>query len=163
MKIVIDPFKKESINAAIKQLQQYERDFKTKETEFVRRLKELGVSVATTGFALAEYDGINDVLIAETQRGNRAAVIAYGETVGFIEFGTGIKFPEWSGSETGYTPPKHGTYGKGRGKQPHGWYFKQNEGGSARHTYGNPPAEAMLTARDKMIEQITAIAREVWK
>lgn len=164
MRIVIDPFKKESINAAVKQLQQYEKDFKAKETEFVRRLKELGVSVATAGFDMAEYDGVNDVLIAETQLGNRAVVIAYGETVGFIEFGTGIKFPEWSGSaETGYTPPKHGTYGKGRGKQPHGWYFKQNDGAAARHTYGNPPAEAMLTARDKIIEQITTIAREVWK
>lgn len=163
MKIVIDPFEKESINAAIKQLQQYERDFKVKETEFVRRLKELGVSVATTGFAMAEYDGVNDVLISETQFGNRAAVIAYGETVGFIEFGTGVKYPEWDGTGVDYTPPKHGTYGKGRGKQPHGWYFKQSDGAKARHTYGNPPAEAMLTARNEMIDQITAIAREVWK
>lgn len=163
MKIVIDPFKKEPINAAIKQLQQYERDFKVKETEFVRRLKELGVSVATTGFAMAEYDGVNDVLISETQLGNRAAVIAYGETVGFIEFGTGVKYPEWDGTGVDYTPPKHGTYGKGRGKQPHGWYFKQSDGAKARHTYGNPPAEAMLTARNEMIDQITAIAREVWK
>lgn len=163
MKIVIDPFKKESINAAIKQLQQYERDFKTKETEFVRRLKELGVSVATTGFAMAEYDGVNDVLIAETQLGSRAAVIAYGETVGFIEFGTGVKYPEWDSAGMDYTPPKHGTYGKGRGKNPHGWYFKQSDGAKARHTHGNPPAEAMLTARNEMIDQITSIAREVWK
>lgn len=163
MKIVIDPFKKESINAAIKQLQQYERDFKEKETEFVRRLKELGVSVATTGFAMAEYDGVNDVLIAETQLGSRAAVIAYGETVGFIEFGTGVKYPEWDGAGLDYTPPKHGTYGKGRGKNPHGWYFKQGDGAKARHTHGNPPAEAMLTARNEMIDQITSIAREVWK
>lgn len=163
MKIVIDPFKKESINAAIKQLQQYETDFKAKETEFIRRLKELGVSVATTGFAMAEYDGVNDVLIAETQLGNRAAVIAYGETVGFIEFGTGVKYPEWDNAGMSYTPPKHGTYGKGRGKLPHGWYFKQSDGAKARHTYGNPPAEAMLTARNEMIDQITTIAREVWK
>ena len=163
MKIVIDPFSKASIDAAIKQVQQYEKDFKAKETEFVRRLKELGVSVATTGFATAEYDGVNDVLIAETQQGNRAAVIAYGETVGFIEFGTGVKYPEWDSAGMDYTPPKHGTYGKGRGKQPHGWYFRQSDGAKARHTYGNPPAEAMLTARNEMIDQITTIAREVWK
>ena len=162
MKIVIDPFKKESINAAIKQIQQYEKEFKTKETEFIRRLKELGVSVATVGFAMADYDGANDVLIAETQSGNRAAVIAYGETVGFIEFGTGIRNPEWDGAGLDYTLPKHGTYGKGKGANPKGWWFSTSPG-SAQHTYGNPPAEAMLEARNSMIEQVVQIAREVWK
>lgn len=163
MKIVVNPFDKKSIDAAIQKVKQYEKDFQAKENEFVRRLKEIGVSVAQTGFALADYDGVNDVLIAETQNGPRAVVIAYGETVGFIEFGTGVKFREYDSSSTEYTPPKHGTYGKGRGKNPHGWYFKQNEGAAARHTYGNPPAEAMLAARDEMIQRVTEIAREVWK
>ena len=163
MKIVVDPFDKKSINAAIEKVQQYERDFQKKEVEFVRRLKEIGVSVAETGFALADYDGVNDVLIAESQNGSRAVVIAYGETVGFIEFGTGVKFREYDSSSTEYTPPKHGTYGKGKGKNPHGWFYKQGEGAAARHTYGNPPAEAMLAARDEMIQRVTEIAREVWK
>lgn len=163
MKIVIDPFDKKSIDAAIKKVQQYEKDFRAKEIEFVRRLKEIGVSVAETGFALADYDGVNDVLIAESQNGTRAVVIAYGETVGFIEFGTGVKFREYDSSTTEYTPPKHGTYGKGRGKNPHGWFYKQGDGAAARHTYGNPPAEAMLAARDEMIQRVAQIAREVWK
>lgn len=163
MKIVIDPFDKKSIDAAIKKVQQYEKDFRAKEIEFVRRLKEIGVSVAETGFALADYDGVNDVLIAESQNGTRAVVIAYGETVGFIEFGTGVKFREYDSSTTEYTPPKHGTYGKGKGKNPHGWFYKQGDGAAARHTYGNPPAEAMLAARDEMIQRVAQIAREVWK
>lgn len=163
MKIVIDPFDKKSIDAAIKKVQQYEKDFRAKEIEFVRRLKEIGVSVAETGFALADYDGVNDVLIAESQNGTRAVVIAYGETVGFIEFGTGVKFHEYDSSTTEYTPPKHGTYGKGKGKNPHGWFYKQGDGAAARHTYGNPPAEAMLAARDEMIQRVAQIAREVWK
>lgn len=163
MKITIDPFDKKSIAAAIKKLEQYQKDFKAKEEEFVRRLKELGVSVAETGYAIADYDGVNDVLIAETQNGGRASVIAYGETVGFIEFGTGVKFREYNSAGLEYTPPAHGTYGKGRGANLHGWYFKQSEGVAARHTYGNPPAEVMLTARDAMIERVLQIAREVWK
>ena len=163
MKITINPFDRKSISAAIKKLEQYERDFKTKESEFVRRLKELGVSVATTGFSMADYDGTNDVLVAETQSGPRALVIAYGETVGFIEFGTGVKFREYDSAGLEFTPPAHGTYGKGKGKNPKGWYFKQHEGAAGRHTYGNPPAEALRTARDTMIEQVTRIAREVWK
>lgn len=163
MKIIVNPFDKTSINAAVEKVKQYERDFQKKEVEFVRRLKEIGVSVAETTFALADYDGVNDVVIAEMQNGPRAVVIAYGETVGFIEFGTGVKFREYDSSSTEYTPPKHGTYGKGKGKNPHGWFYKQGEGAAARHTYGNPPAEAMLTARDEMIRRVTEIAREVWK
>ena len=163
MKIIVNPFDKASINAAVEKVKQYERDFQKKEVEFVRRLKEIGVSVAETGFSLADYDGVNDVVIAEMQNGPRAVVIAYGETVGFIEFGTGVKFREYDSSSTEYTPPKHGTYGKGKGKNPHGWFYKQGEGAAARHTYGNPPAEAMLAARDEMIQRVTEIAREVWK
>lgn len=164
MKIVINPFDKKSIDEAVKQLKQYEKDFVRKETEFVRRLKELGVSVATTGFAMAEYDGVNDVLIAETQNGSRAAVIAYGQTVGFIEFGTGISYPEYNSTGLEITPPPRGEYGKKQGKNPWGWYFSSvHAGGASEHTYGNPPAEAMLTARDEMISRVTQIAREVWR
>lgn len=163
MKIRIDPFDKKSISAAIKQLEQYKRDFAVKEQEFVRRLAEIGVSVATTGFSMADYDGINDVTVRMEQTATGYAVVAEGSTVGFIEFGTGVKFSEWNNTGMEYTPPKHGTYGKGQGKNPHGWYFKQNDGAKARHTYGNPPAEAMLTARERMVESVTQIAREVWK
>ena len=163
MKISIDPFNKASINNAYQKLVQYEKDLKAKETEFVRRLAEIGVTVASTGFSLADYDGENDVMIAQTQLGGRAAVIAYGSTVGFIEFGTGIKFREYNATESEFTPPPHGSYGKGKGANPHGWYFKQNEGAAGRHTYGNPPAEAMLAARDAMAERVVQIAREVFR
>lgn len=163
MKIVIDPLDRKSIDNAIKEVKRYKQEFEAKEKEFVKRLAELGVSVASTGFAMADYDGVNDVQVTMTQSGGSAVVTAFGETVGFIEFGTGVKYPEWDASGMEYTPPKHGTYGKGRGKNPHGWYFKQNDGASARHTYGNPPAEAMRTARDVMVERVIQIAREVWK
>lgn len=164
MKIVINPFDKESIKDAINQLKQYRKDFDAKEKEFVRRLAEIGVSVASTGFAMADYDGVNDVVVSMKQSGTRVTIVASGETVGFIEFGTGVKFPEWDNSGMEYTPPKHGTYGKGRGARPHGWYFKPNGSeGAAQHTYGNPPAEAMRTARDVMVERVIQIAREVWR
>lgn len=163
MKIVIDPFDRKSIDNAIKEVKRYKQEFEAKEKEFVRRLAELGVSVASTGFAMADYDGVNDVQVTMEQGGGSAVVTAFGEAVGFIEFGTGVKYPEWDASGMEYTPPKHGTYGKGRGKNPHGWYFKQSDGAAARHTYGNQPAEAMRTARDVMVERVIQIAREVWK
>lgn len=163
MKIVVNPFDPKSVSQAIAQLEQYKKDFAAKEQIFVKRLAEIGVSVARAGYEMADYDGINDVTVRVEHRGNYAAVIASGETVGFIEFGTGVKSPEWDNSGMDYTPPKHGTYGKGQGANPHGWYFKQSDGAKARHTYGNQPAEAMRTARDVMIERVTQIAREVWR
>ena len=162
MKIRVDPFNKASINAAIKQVEEYKKDFLAKEKIFVKRLAEIGVSVATTGFAVADYDGNNDVTVRLEWNGNRAVVIAEGETVGFIEFGTGVRNPEWDNSGMDYTPPKHGTYGKKHGARPSGWYFKPGEG-AVQHTFGNYPAEAMRTARDVMIEKIIQIAREVWR
>ena len=162
MKIRVNPFDKASINAAIKQVQEYKKDFLAKEKIFVKRLAEIGVSVARTGFELADYDGENDVTVRLEWRGNKAVVIAEGYTAGFIEFGTGVRNPEWDNSGMDYTPPKHGTYGKKHGARPKGWYFKPGEG-SVMHTFGNYPAEAMRTARDVIIERITRIAREVWR
>lgn len=163
MKIVINPFDPKSIDTALKQVQQYKKDFKAKEQEFVRRLAEVGVRVAQAGFSTADYDGVNDVVVGMEKTANGYTVVASGETVGFIEFGTGVKYPEWDNTGMEYTPPSHGTYGKGQGKNPWGWWFKGSDGAAAQHTFGNPPAEAMLTARNEMIERVTQIAREVWK
>lgn len=163
MKIKIDPFDKVSINEAIKQLKEYKKDFLVKEQIFIKRLAEIGVSVASTGFSLADYDGTKDVVVTMEPSGNRVKVIASGKTVGFIEFGTGVRYPEWDNSGMEYTPPKHGTYGKGMGTRPKGWWFTSSEGVASQHTYGNQPAEAMRTARDVMVERVIQIAREVWK
>ena len=163
MKIVVNPYDLKSINKAIKQIEVYRLEFELKEQEFVKRLAEIGVSVATTGFALADYDGTKDVVVSMNQAGTQATVIASGQTVGFIEFGTGVRYPEWDSSGADYTPPEHGSYGKGKGASPHGWWFTAGGGGASQHTYGNMPAEAMLTARDRMIEKVIQVAREVWK
>ena len=163
MKIVIDPFDKKSIDAAYQMVRQYKNDFALKEQEFVRRLAEIGVQVAQSGFSIADYDGVNDVVVNMVKTSNGYSVVASGEAVGFIEFGTGIRNPEWDSSGMDYTPPAHGTYGKGRGKNPWGWWFKPSDGVAATHTFGNHPAEAMSTARDQIVERVMQIAREVWR
>lgn len=163
MKIVINPFDQKSINAAYKMIKQYQKDFKVKEQEFLRRLAEIGVRVAQAGYAVADYDGVNDVVVSIEKTSSGYSVVASGEAVGFIEFGTGVKYPEWDGTGMEYTPPAHGTYGKGQGANQWGWWFKGSDGAAAQHTYGNMPAEAMLTARNEMIERVVQIAREVWK
>ena len=165
MRIVINPFDKESIARAEKLVRQYKTDFEKKEQEFVRRLAEIGVSVASAGFATADYDGVNDVVVSLQKTENGYAVVASGETVGFLEFGTGRpeRNPEYDSSEIDYTPPPRGSYGKHQGLNPQGWWFKSSDGAKATHSYGNPPASAMLTARNMMIEQVVKIAREVFR
>lgn len=163
MRIVIDPFDKKSIARAEALVRQYKEDFAKKEAEFLRRLADIGVRVASAGFATADYDGVNDVSVSLEKTENGYAVVASGSTVGFIEFGTGVRYPEWDNSGMMYTPPPHGSYGKGQGKNPWGWWFRGSEGAVARHTYGNQPAEALRTARDQMVEQVIEIAREVFR
>ena len=174
MKITINPYDPKSIDKAIKQLQEYKKDFLAKEQIFIKRLAEIGVSVAASLYDIADIDGVKKVQVElEDVSDTRKIVKAFGETVGFLEFGTGVRYPEWDNSGMKYTPPEHGTYGKGHGANPKGWWFNPYEVGEGSdvegvkvrgmHTYGNPPAEAMRTARDTMIEQVVQIAREVWR
>lgn len=167
MKIVVDPYNKKSVREAINKLKAYQEDFSKKEALFVKRLAEIGVSVADGLYKVADYDGVKDVQVYMEQNGKTAKVIAYGKTVGFLEFGSGIKYPEWVDdsniSGRPFKPPKHGTYGKGQGKNPWGWWFNLHEGVDAVHTYGNPPAEAMLNARNEMVERVIEVAKEVWR
>lgn len=163
MKITVNPFDKKSVAEAEKILRQYQKDFETKKAEFVKRLADIGVHTATSVFHASDYDGTKDISVSLEKTKDGYAVVAAGETVGFVEFGTGIRHREWDNTGMDYTPPPHGSYGKGHGKWKHGWYFYPNEGAAVQHTYGNPPAEAMLQARDNMIMYVTEIAREVWR
>lgn len=163
MKIVIDPFDKKSIAKAEKLVRQYKKDFEVKEREFCRRLAEIGVQLAGDIYSVSDIDGEHDFSVYLQKTENGYSVIAEGRTIGFLEFGTGIRNPEWHGDGLEYTPPAHGTYGKLQGKNPWGWWFKSQEYGVAMHTYGNPPAEGLLTARNTMVEQAITIAREVWR
>ena len=163
MKVVINPLDKRSVNAALKMVQQYKKDFEKKEQEFIRRLAEIGVTLAGGIYSVADYDGEHNVSVYLKKTDKGYSVMADGATVGFLEFGTGIRNPEWGGADLPYTPPPHGSYGKGHGKQPYGWWFKSQDYGVVMHTYGNPPAEGMLSARNEIIHRVTQIAREVWR
>lgn len=140
--------------------------------EFVRRLADIGVDVASAKFSTAQYDGDNDVTVHMEQNGKVARVVAEGKAVAFIEFGTGIAYPEHpSGSY------KHGTYGRGQGANPNGWVYNGSPGSRGQpvigrdglerpgvyRSRGNPPAEAMWSAATEMAAQITQIWREVMR
>lgn len=159
MKIVIDPFNIKSIDAALAELAKYKKWVLLKEKELRERLTMLGATVASIEFSRAIYSGTNDVSVRVSDDGKTATIYAEGSSVAFIEFGAGAKYGNGHpmNAEFGTGP---GTYpdGKGHWNDPNGWWY-----GSGQHTFGNPPAMAMVHARDKIVEQVTEIAREVFR
>jgi hypothetical protein len=87
-----------------------------------------------------------------------AVIYAEGESVAFVEFGSGIKYG-YGHPQAGEFGVGPGTYpdGKGHWDDPKGWWY-----GHGQHSYGNPPAMAMYRAVEQMTEDITRIAREVF-
>ncbi len=149
----------ESIKNAVKEVRKYQKWVAAKEKELRTRLAMLGATVASIQFARAIYSGSNDVTVRVDDTGSVAVIYAEGSAVAFIEFGAGATY--------GYGHPLAGQFGvgpgtypdgKGNWDNPNGWWF-----GSGQHTYGNPPAEAMCRAVQEITENVTEIAREVFR
>lgn len=162
-KTIVISLSDKSIKDAAKELRTYAEWVEKKEVELRSRLAALGASVARIQFAGATYDGTNDVSVRVDDTGSVAVIYAEGEAVAFIEFG--------SGATMGYGHPdagKHGVGpgtwstneslgGKGHWDNPNGWYYAHG-----KKSHGNPPAMAMVAARDAIVEGVTRIAREVF-
>lgn len=151
------------IAQAIKELREYADWVRTKEIELRTRLAEIGMNVASIQFSGATYQGKNDVTVRVDDTGSVAVIYAEGESVAFIEFGSGAKYGYGHplAGELGVGP---GTYsmseelgGKGHWDDPKGWWFEHGQ-----HTYGNPPAMAMYKAVKEITENVTRIAMEVF-
>lgn len=161
MKKVRVPLSTAGIEQLEKELQEYRKWQEAKAKELAEQLATLGASVASIRFARATYTGIKDATITVEQIANGYAVKADGESVLFLEFGSGITYggghPE--NSEFGMGP---GTYpdGKGHWDDPRGWWIPKSAGGG--HTYGNPPAMAMYEARKTIIRELPRIVKEVF-
>ena len=147
-----------SIKSGIKEIQKYKRWIIDKEAELRSRLASLGATVASIEFSRAIYNGSNDVSVRVDDTGSVAVIYAEGESVAFIEFGSGIKY--------GYGHPQAGEHGMGPGTYPGKGHWDNEKGwwyGHGQHSYGNPPAMAMYDAVQKMTEELTRIAREVFR
>lgn len=160
-KIVVDPFDEKSIDKAIVALNEYKLWVLMKEKELRERLAEAGADVARVEFHTAIYDGKNDVSVTFSDDGKTATILASGRAVAFIEFGSGGLYGDGHplNAEFGTGPGtwSDGPNGKGHWNDPNGWYYEHG-----KKSYGNPPAMAMVHARDKVAELVTGIAREVF-
>lgn len=158
------------IERAIKEIEQYKQDLIRKEKLLVEKLAYIGVQEASIRFTTAMYDGVNDSMVSLEQTPSGYAIVAEGNAVAFIEFGSGVYH---NGSEP-YPNPRPegivgiGEYGKGKGKRK-AWYYKGEPGSNGEmqkngvvKTRGNPAAMPMWYATEEMRRSILQIAREVF-
>lgn len=162
MKIQLDPLDPKSVENAIKQIEQYKKWLVKKEDELLRRLEFLGATKVSMGYARAIYGQDKDIKVSTIIFGNTLVIQAQGKDVCFVEFGAGIRY---GNGYLGNRPEgivEIGEYGKGKGKNPKGWWYTGDDG-SSHHSYGNPPAMVMYKTSLELAEAITEIAREVFK
>ena len=157
---------------AERQIQEYKTTLNKKAQEFAKALADKGIDVAKVRFANAEYAGSNDVSCHVEQNGNTCTIVAEGNSVAFIEFGTGVMHSSYGG-ELPNGVGEHGTYGNENGKHKRWYYYgesgnagtpvKEVDGkGQLNYTSGNDAAMAMWGAVEEMASQVEATWREVW-
>ena len=150
------------IENTIKDIDGYKKRFEQNTEELVKQTAEYVSGIAKSNFLTAQYDGDNDVNVTVRANKKSATVMASGNATLFIEFGTGISYPD-SHPEGPKLGMVHGSWsegeqGKGHWKDPNGWYYKHG-----RKTRGNPANRCLYDAGKKAEEKVPKIAREVFK
>lgn len=145
-----------------KAVQEHKKWLQNRSKMLLERLAQLGATNVSLRFSRAVYSGKKDFSVSVKPFKNGYKVIVDGESVLFIEFGSGITYgsghPE--ASEHGMGP---GTYpdGKGHWNDPNGWYIPKEKGGG--HTYGNPPAMAVYQTVKDLERELPNIVKEVFR
>ena len=113
IKVSLSP---EGVAKAIKELKDYKRWLEEKTRQFVKELGNEGIEIMSVKFGHAVYDGTNDVYCKMEERDeNKIAVMAIGNATLFIEFGTGVRYPD-NHPEAHENGMIRGEYGHGLGK-----------------------------------------------
>lgn len=158
----------ESLDEAIRKVEQYSKDFKDKTAQFVdevaSRVKTSAVEHLAGHIETAET--IQTVQVQHRIGTYTANVIAGGAAI-WLEFGTGVVANHAFPGE--YLHPKAvelgmaglGTYGEGQGANPWGWWY-YDETGRRRHTYGIPATMFMYYSAMAAREQLPGIARRIY-
>ena len=170
MKKIIVKLSEQSINNAIREVENLRKRIENGSKQLIKEMAEMGCQIAQVNFGKAMYDGTNDVVCRIEERGeNLVAVVATGEATLFIEFGTGILWPD--------THPENqfarGEYGHGLGKMAGGWRYDGDPGTNGEvitsgkhagkvHTYGNPANACLYLSVRELEREFESIARRVF-
>ena len=161
-KRIVVPLSESGIQKIQDELVVYRKWQEEKALELAERLASLGATVASIRFSRAVYTGKKDVEVTVEELPNGYKVKADGESVLFIEFGSGVTYG-YGHPEAGEFGMGPGTYpdGKGHWDDPKGWYLPKSAGGG--HTFGNPPAMPMYEARKAIEQELPRIVKEVFR
>ena len=123
------------------------------------RLAEVGMRQANIDFATVPYQGEKDYTVTVEPLKDGAKLSATGETVYFLEYGSGAFQPKYAGE----TPIglERGSWslskkGKGHWDDPKGWYVSHGV-----KSWGNPPANAMYHAEQDIKRNADRVIQEV--
>lgn len=168
---VVTTLSPSGVQQMIDSVREYREWIKSGCARLLERLTQEGYEVASAGFASAEYDGTNDVTVSVEDRGKIKAVVAVGGTVLFIEFGTGVTYPD-NHPEARDLGMERGEYGQGRGKQfTWGYYGEPGTNGTVVGerakgtlvlTHGNPANMPMYNAVKELELRLGEIVKEVF-
>ena len=169
----------DSIDKAIKELEEYKQWIERKTDEFRRRVAERLRDEAQDGFnrSIVDHLIVNpnnpdaphtpikaEVKVDTSDSGNVTVVFTTGKDAVWVEFGAGVYFngsagssPHPHGAELGLTI---GDYGYGMGRR-RAWGYK-DENGNIVLTRGTPATMPMMKAMTTVLNEIDSIAREVF-
>ena len=160
IKMTLSP---ESIENARKELTSYQNSIEGKRDKLLAGLSRIGVQEASVRFTTAMYDGVNDSSVTLESTKDGYAIVAEGQAVAFIEFGTGVYHnpsePYPNARPDGIVGI--GEYGKGRGSRQ-AWGYR-DDAGELVITHGSPAAMPLWYASEEMRSEIKRIAKEVFE
>lgn len=172
MKTVKVPLSQRGIDTLLREIESYTVWLKERSQVLLDRLAQAGFEVASARFAKAAYDGTNDASVSMEMRSEGVrAVVAVGASVLFIEFGTGVTYPD-NHPQAAELGMKRGEYGKGHGKQSSWGYYgdpgtngvvkMKKDGRTVVITHGNPANMPMYETVKELEAMLPELVKEVF-
>ena len=172
MKTVKVPLSQRGIDTLLREIESYMVWLKERSQVLLDRLAQAGFEVASARFAKAAYDGTNDASVSmETRSEGVRAVVAVGASVLFIEFGTGVTYPD-NHPQAAELGMKRGEYGQGHGKQSSWGYYgdpgtngvvkMKKDGSTVVITHGNPANMPMYETVKELEAMLPDLVKEVF-
>ena len=172
MKTVKVPLSQRGIDTLLREIESYTVWLKERSQVLLDRLAQAGFEVASARFAKAAYDGTNDASVSLETRGDGVrAVVAVGASVLFIEFGTGVTYPD-NHPQAAELGMKRGEYGQGHGKQSSWGYYgdsgtngvvkMKKDGSTVGITHGNPANMPMYETVKELEAMLPELVKEVF-
>lgn len=172
MKTVKVPLSQRGIDTLLREIESYTVWLKERSQVLLDRLAQAGFEVASARFVKAAYDGTNDASVSlETRSEGVRAVVAVGASVLFIEFGTGVTYPD-NHPQAAELGMKRGEYGQGHGKQSSWGYYgdpgtngvvkTKKDGSTVVITHGNPANMPMYETVKELEAMLPDLVKEVF-